>query len=431
MLDRRLLRDDPDVVRTALAVRGSDTSLDRLIALEARRRELIAEAQELKEERNRRTEEIAALKREGHDAKETVAAMRALSKRAAEIDREAFEVETALDDGLLALPNIPDPSVPLGPDESANVEVRAWGTPGSFSFAPRSHADLGEALGILDFARAAKVAQSRFPLLVGVGAALERALVTFMLDVHIRDHGYTEVLPPLLVSSESMRGTGQLPKFAEESFVCERDDLWLIPTAEVPVTNLHRDEVLSAGDLPLRYVAYTPCFRREAGSYGRDTRGLIRQHQFNKVELVAFVHPDHSADILEELTGHAARILELLGLPYRVVALCTGDLGFSAAKTYDLEVWFPEQQRYREVSSCSNFTDFQARRTLIRYKAGPGEKPDFVHTLNGSGLAVGRTFAAILENCQDADGSVVVPEALRPYLGGLDRITSSAGAVSD
>jgi seryl-tRNA synthetase len=324
-------------------------------------------------------------------------------------------VESNLNALLLNLPNIPHNSVPVGKYASDNKVVKDWGKPRTFTFKPRPHWELAEALKIIDFERAAKIARTRFALYFGAGAMLERAVLNFMLDTHIREHGYTEVFPPILVNSESMTGTGQLPKFAEDLFKCQADDLWLIPTAEVPVTNIHRDEVLAEKDLPLKYAAYTPCFRREAGAYGRETRGLIRQHQFNKVELVKFAHPHNSYQELESLTLDAERILQKLNLPYRVVLLCTGDLGFSAAKTYDLEVWLPSLNAYKEISSCSNFADFQARRANIKYRPAKG-KPEFVHTLNGSGLAIGRTVAAILENYQEEDGSITVPEALRPYL---------------
>jgi seryl-tRNA synthetase len=349
--------------------------------------------------------------------------MRQVSGKIKELDEELRRFDGVMEQFLLRLPNIPDPAVPSGEDEADNMEVRSWGEPPQFPFSPRPHWEIGEMLGIIDFPRAGKITGSRFALYCGDGARLERALINFMLDLHTGEHGYREIFPPFLVNSGSMTGTGQLPKFAEDAFKVEGADYYLIPTAEVPVTNLHRDEILDAADLPLRYVAYSACFRSEAGAHGRDTRGLIRNHQFNKVELVKFALPENSNDELESLTRDAERVLQLLGLPYRVMLMCSGDLGFAAAKKYDLEVWLPSAGTYREISSCSNFTDFQARRAGIRYRPAPGQKAQFVHTLNGSGVAVGRTVAAILENFQQGDGSVLLPEVLRPYFNGRDRIT--------
>jgi len=350
--------------------------------------------------------------------------MKEVSGRIKELDGELREVEESLEGLLLTVPNIPHAATPVGASEEENVEVRQWGTPGSFDFEVQDHVDIGAGLGILDFERASKLSGARFSLLKGAGARLERALINFMLDLHTTEHGYQETLPPFLVSRQTMTGTGQLPKFEDDLFHTEDVDLFLIPTAEVPVTNIHRDEILGADELPLCYTAFTPCFRKEAGSHGRDTRGLIRQHQFNKVELVKFVKPEDSDTELEKLLGNAETVLQKLGLPYRVVDLCTGDIGFSAARTFDIEVWLPAQNCYREISSCSTFTDFQARRANIRFRREPKAKPEFVHTLNGSGLAVGRTLVAILENFQQADGSVIIPEALRPYMGGMEKISA-------
>jgi seryl-tRNA synthetase len=370
----------------------------------------------LKAERNQATAEIGKLRKAGTDTAERQQAVRAMGERIAELDAEANKVDAEFRDVLARVPNVPHESVPVGKSEHDNVEVRRWGAPRQFDFAPKAHWDLGPELGILDLERAAKVAGARFAVYWGQGAKLERALVQFMLDLHTKEHGYSEVLPPFLINSASLYGTGQLPKFAEDLFRCEGHDLWLTPTAEVPVTNLFRDETLNEDELPIRLCAYTPCFRSEAGSYGRDVRGIIRQHQFQKVELVKFAPPEQSYEELEQLTRDAEDVLERLELPYRTVALCTADLGFSAAKTYDIEVWLPGQQAYKEISSCSNFEAFQARRAQIRMKSGKG-KSDFAHTLNGSGLAVGRTWVAIIENFQQADGSVLVPKALQPYMG--------------
>ncbi|MFB5166781.1 serine--tRNA ligase [Parageobacillus toebii] len=423
MLDVKYLRNHFEEVKEKLLKRGEDlTNIDRFEELDKKRRELIAKAEELKNKRNEVSQQIAVLKREKKDADHLIAEMRDVGDRIKAMDDEIRQVEEELNALLLSIPNIPHESVPVGKSEEDNVEVRKWGEPRSFSFEPKPHWDIAEKLGILDFERAAKVTGSRFVFYKGLGARLERALINFMLDVHIEEFGYQEILPPYLVNRASMTGTGQLPKFEEDAFRIETDDYFLIPTAEVPVTNLHRDEILSAEDLPIYYVAYSACFRAEAGSAGRDTRGLIRQHQFNKVELVKFVKPEDSYDELEKLTNQAERILQLLGLPYRVVCLCTGDLGFSSAKTYDIEVWLPSYGTYREISSCSNFEAFQARRANIRFRREPKAKPEYVHTLNGSGLAIGRTVAAILENYQQEDGTVVIPEVLRPYMGNLEVI---------
>lgn len=421
MIDIKLLRDEPDRIREAMARRNAQVDIESLIALDQSRRELVHESEQLRAEQNRVSEAIAAKKKARENADEEVEAMRAVRDRIKELEEAVRELDQKLRQGLLMIPNLPDASVPDGADESCNTVVRTWGEIPEFSFEPADHVDVGTRLGILDLECAAKLSGARFSLQKGAGARLERALISFFLDLHTGEHGYTEILPPFLISGETMEGSGQLPKFAEEAFKVEKRDLWLAPTAEVPLTNMHRDEILAADRLPLYYTAYTPCFRSEAGSHGKDTRGMLRQHQFNKVELYKFTTPETSWDELEKLTANAERVLQLLGLPYRVVALCTGDLGFGAAKTYDLEVWLPGQNRYREISSCSNCTDFQARRAGIRYRKD--KKPEYVHTLNGSGLAVGRTVVAILENYQQEDGTVIIPEALRPYMGGLERIT--------
>ncbi|ADU92529.1 serine--tRNA ligase [Geobacillus sp. Y412MC52] len=423
MLDVKILRTQFEEVKEKLMQRGGDlTNIDRFEQLDKDRRRLIAEVEELKSKRNDVSQQIAVLKREKKDAEPLIAQMREVGDRIKRMDEQIRQLEAELDDLLLSIPNVPHESVPIGQSEEDNVEVRRWGEPRSFSFEPKPHWEIADRLGLLDFERAAKVAGSRFVFYKGLGARLERALINFMLDIHLDEFGYEEVLPPYLVNRASMIGTGQLPKFAEDVFHLDSEDYFLIPTAEVPVTNLHRDEILAADDLPIYYAAYSACFRAEAGSAGRDTRGLIRQHQFNKVELVKFVKPEDSYDELEKLTRQAETILQRLGLPYRVVALCTGDLGFSAAKTYDIEVWLPSYGTYREISSCSNFEAFQARRANIRFRRDPKAKPEYVHTLNGSGLAIGRTVAAILENYQQEDGSVIVPEALRPYMGNRDVI---------
>lgn len=424
MLDMKYIRDHLDEVEKRLATRGGELSLAGLRALDERRRTLLAESEGLKALKNSTSEEIAKVK-DKSQVKERIAAMKEVSQRIKALDDELKVVEEEFSSLLMDLPNLPHPSTPIGRSEADNVVVRTWGTLPSFQFEPKAHWDIGEALGILDFERAAKITGARFVLYKGAGARLERALVNFMLDLHTGEHGYTEVLPPFMVNRASMTATGQLPKFEEDLFRIADPDFLLIPTAEVPVTNIHRDEILKKSDLPICYTAYTPCFRREAGSYGKDTRGLIRQHQFNKVELVKFTHPGCSDAELEKLTLNAEKVLQLLELPYRVMALCSGDIGFSACKTYDLEVWLPGQNGYREISSCSSFGDFQARRAGIRFREDEKSKPEFVHTLNGSGLAVGRTVVAILENCQQADGSVLIPKVLRPYMGGLECINQA------
>ncbi len=423
MIDIKTIREDPKLVRDSLTRRGEDTGVvDMLLLNDEERRKLVYEVEKLKQRRNEVSNEIASMKREGRDTKGAILEMREVGERIKEMDDAIRQMEKTISDILLSIPNIPHESVPYGKDESENVEVRRWREPTTFDFEPKAHWDIGVNLGILDFERAAKISGARFTVLRGAGARLSRALVAFMIDLHTGEHGYTEIYPPVLVNTESMIGTGQLPKFAEDMFHCEGTDYYLTPTAEVPVTNLYRDEILNHDDLPIYHVAYTACFRAEAGSAGRDTRGLIRQHQFDKVELVKFVKPGTSYDELEKLVGNAEEVLKRLELPYRVVMMCTGDVGFAAAKKYDPEVWMPSYGRYVEISSCSNFEDFQARRANIRYRPEPGAKPEYVHTLNGSGVAVGRTIAAILENYQEADGSVVIPEALRPYMGGLERI---------
>ena len=425
MLSRDLLRDDPEKVRQALANRKIDsTLLDNWQRLDAERRTALVEVEELKRQRNEASRAIGEVKRKGGDASEVIAAMGHLKSRVEELEARLELIDTELMGIEYTLPNLPHESVPVGKDETANRCERTVGTPREFDFEPKAHWDLGTALGILDFERGAKLTGARFTVYFGAGALLERALISFMLDLHTREHGYTEVLPPFIVNRETLIGTGQLPKFEADLFKLEGLPYYLIPTAEVPVTNLHRDEILDEARLPIRYTAYTPCFRSEAGSYGKDVRGLIRQHQFNKVELVHFTTAETSYDALEELTRNAERVLQILELPYRVMALSTGDMGFGAAKTYDIEVWLPGQQAYREISSCSNTEDFQARRANLRYRPAEGGKPKLLHTLNGSGLAVGRTLIAILENYQQADGSVVIPEPLRRYTGGLERITA-------
>ena len=426
MLDLRFVRDNVEQVKAALARRGLKIDLAEFLALDTRRREAQQEIEILRRRRNEVSEEIGRLKKTGNQAEDKVAEMRAVGDRIATLENGTREVEEAQKNILLTMPNLPHASVPNGRGENDNVEVRRWslqgGEPQQFSFTPKPHWDLAEYLDIIDFDRAAKITGARFALYKGLGARLERAVINFMLDLHTTEHGYQEVLPPFLVNKTSMTVTGQLPKFEEELFKVENGTYYLIPTAEVPVTNIHQNEIVPEESLPMLYTAVTPCFRREAGSYGKDTRGLIRQHQFNKVELVKFARPQDSYEELEKLTRDAEAVLKRLGLPYRVVTLCTADLGFSAAKTYDIEVWLPAQNQYREISSCSNFEDFQARRGNIRYKAKGGKKTELVHTLNGSGLAVGRTVVAILENFQQSDGTIVIPEALRSYMGGVEKI---------
>ncbi|MCL4814911.1 MAG: serine--tRNA ligase, partial [Vicinamibacteraceae bacterium] len=423
MLDPALVRDHFDDVRRRLATRGPglDPLLDQLAVLDRERRAVIPRVEKLKHERNQAGEQIAQAKRKGEDASALLQANKARADEIRQLDAELAEIDVRRDDLLLRVPNLPHESVPEGRSADDNVEVRRVGEPRAFDFEPQPHWDLGARLGILDFERAARMARARFAVLAGAGARMERALIDFMLDLHTREHGYTEIAPPFLVNGAALRGTGNLPKFEEDLFKIGGDwDLYLVPTAEVPLTNLHREETLDSRQLPLRYTAYTPCFRSEAGSYGADVRGLIRQHQFDKVELVKITTPEQSYEEHESMTRNAERVLELLGLPYRTVVLCTGDMGFAAAKTYDIEVWLPSQKTYREISSVSNTEAFQARRAGIRFRRDGAGKSDFCHTLNGSGLAVGRTFLAILENYQRKDGSVVVPEALRPYMRGLE-----------
>ncbi len=426
MLDLKFVRENPDLVRQAMQLKGEEGDLDGLLARDKERRNLLKDVEELKQLRNRVSKEIGQSGGDSAAAEAKKAEMREVSAKIKELDEQLRQVDSDMEQLLLNLPNIPDPAVPRGSDESDNVEVRSWGDLPQFNFTPLAHWDVGANLDIIDFPRAGKITGSRFALYYGAGARLERALFNFMLDLHTTEHRYREVFPPFLVNAASMTGTGQLPKFAEDAFRVEGTDLYLIPTAEVPVTNLHRDEILEAEQLPLYYCAYSACFRAEAGAHGRDTRGLIRQHQFNKVELVKFVRPEESMDELESLTRDAEKVLQLLELPYRVMLMCSGDLGFAPAKKYDLEVWLPAYETYREISSCSNFTDFQARRAGIRYRPESGKKAQFVHTLNGSGVAIGRTVAAILENYQQEDGSVIIPEVLRPYFNGLERITPDA-----
>ncbi|WP_374015800.1 serine--tRNA ligase [Paenibacillus thiaminolyticus] len=424
MLDTKVLRNEFARVEQALEQRGkSKEMIAEFPELDARRREMLQDTEQLKNRRNVVSQEVAKKKKLGESADDLIAEMREVGDRIKELDEEIRNIDAQIVEMTLAIPNVPHESVPVGLREEENVEIRRWSEPTSFTFEPKAHWDAAQDLGILDFEAAAKVTGSRFVFYKKAGARLERALISFMLDVHTMQHGYEEILPPLIVNRDSLIGTGQLPKFEEDLFKLEGTDYFLIPTAEVPVTNLHRDEILNVEDLPRYYTAYTACFRSEAGAAGRDTRGLIRQHQFNKVEMVKLVKPEDSYEELESLTRHAENILQQLKLPYRVMALCTGDLGFSSAKTYDLEVWLPSSGTYREISSCSNFEDFQARRANIRFRRDAKSKPEFVHTLNGSGLAIGRTVAAILENYQQADGSVIIPDVLRPYMGGLERLT--------
>jgi seryl-tRNA synthetase len=422
MLDLAFVRDNLDLVKLKMRERGLGSALEDFESLDRERRKFLVEAERGKARRNKVSEEIAALKKQGQDASALIAEMRQLGDEIKQSDEKAKALDEQVRELLRNIPNVPHESVPLGTSSADNQEVRRWGEPCKFDFEPKAHWDLGPQLGILDFERAAKLTGARFAVYQGVGAKLERALANFMLDVHTREHGYTEVLPPFVVNSASLFGTGQLPKFASDLFKLEGTDYWLIPTAEVPVTNLYRDEVLEAERLPIKLCAWTPCFRSEAGSYGKDVRGIIRQHQFQKVELVKFTLPETSYDELESLTRNAETILQKLGLPYRVIVLCTGDMGFASAKTYDIEVWLPSSGEYKEISSCSNFEAFQARRANIRFRRGGRGKTEFLHTLNGSGLAVGRTWLALIENYQQADGSVVIPEELRPYLDGLERI---------
>ncbi|MTI82058.1 MAG: serine--tRNA ligase [Firmicutes bacterium] len=424
MLDIKFVRSNPESVKEALVKRAVDLSLDEFLNLDEERRKKLAEVEQLKNKRNVVSEEIGKLKKAGEAAEEKILEMRSVSQSIKEMDEDVKEIEVKLQNILLTIPNVPNQTVPEGTDEDDNQKVKEWGQPKEFDFEAKPHWEIGEQLDIIDFERGSKVSGARFSFYKGAGARLERALFNFMLDLHSREHGYTEIIPPFIVNADSMTGTGQLPKFAEDMFKLEGTNYYLIPTAEVPVTNLYRDEILNTDQMPIYHCAFSPCFRAEAGAAGRDTRGLIRQHQFNKVELVKFVNPDNSYEELEKLLQNAEQVLQLLGLPYRVVNLCAGDLGFSAAQTYDIEVWLPSFNTYREISSCSNFEDFQARRANIRFRREKKGKPQFVHTLNGSGLAVGRTLAAILENYQEQDGSISIPPVLQPYMGGLTKITA-------
>jgi len=423
MLDLKFIRENRDRVSFAIVHKHEKVDLDQLLLADEERRKLIAEADSLKQERNKASSLIPQLKREGKDPQKELARMKEISDKISSLDTELREIETQIDYLLLRIPNLPHASVPVGDDDSANLVVREWGERPQFNFQPRPHWELGELHGIIDLPRSAKISGSNFALFIGLGARLERALISFMLDLHTKQHGYKEIWPPHIVTRQTMTGTGQLPKLEEDMYRCEVDDLFLIPTAEVSVTNLHREEILKAEDLPIYYTAYTPCYRREAGTYGRDTKGLIRVHQFDKVELVKFVRPETSYDELEKLVGNAEKVLQLLELPYRVSLLCTGDLSFAAAKCYDLEVWTPGVGKYLEVSSCSNFEEFQARRMNIRYRPQPGARLEFVHTLNGSGLALPRTVIGILENYQTEKGNIRIPRVLQPYLDGLQEIS--------
>lgn len=413
----KFVRENPELVMDAMRKRNANVNLDEFLELEKKRRELTMQVEALKSQRNAASQEIGKMKKAGENADAQMAEVRALGDKIAEDDKELKDIEARLKEILMTIPNMPAADTPVGSSDADNPVVRTWREPAKFAFEPQAHWDIGEKLNILDVERAGKVSGARFTFYRGLGSRLERSVINFFLDIHTGENGYTEFFPPFIVNKDSMQGTGQLPKFAEDMFKLEGLDYYLIPTAEVPITNLHRDEILSGDDLPLYYTAYSACFRAEAGSAGRDTRGLIRQHQFNKVELVKFTKPEDSWDELEKLTANAEKVLQLLELPYRVVRLCTGDIGFSSAATYDLEVWLPAANCYREISSCSNFLDFQARRANIRFRRDTKSKPEFVHTLNGSGVAVGRTVAAILENYQQADGSVIVPKVLRPYMG--------------
>lgn len=413
----KFVRENPELVMDAMRKRNANVNLDEFLELEKKRRELTLQVEALKSQRNAASQEIGKMKKAGENADAQMAEVRALGDKIAEDDKELKDIEARLKEILMTIPNMPAADTPVGSSDADNPVVRTWREPAKFAFEPQAHWDIGEKLNILDVERAGKVSGTRFTFYRGLGSRLERSVINFFLDIHTGENGYTEFFPPFIVNKDSMQGTGQLPKFAEDMFKLEGLDYYLIPTAEVPITNLHRDEILSGDDLPLCYTAYSACFRAEAGSAGRDTRGLIRQHQFNKVELVKFTKPEDSWDELEKLTANAEKVLQLLELPYRVVRLCTGDIGFSSAATYDLEVWLPAANCYREISSCSNFLDFQARRANIRFRRDTKSKPEFVHTLNGSGVAVGRTVAAILENYQQADGSVIVPKVLRPYMG--------------
>ena len=423
MLDMKFIREHADAVKENLKNRHNDFDVDEVLVLDEKRRALLVETEALKSQRNAETKKIAMAKKNGENADAAIAEMKAVGDKIDAIDGELREIEGKLNALLLRIPNMCDASVPQGVDDSENPEVRKWGEIPKFDFPIKAHYELGEALGILDSDRAGKVSGARFYFYLGAAARLERAIYNLMLDMHTVENDFTEVIPPYIINGASMTGTGQLPKFAEDMYKVEGEDMYMTPTAEVPLTNYFAGEILDGKDLPVHVTAFTPCFRKEAGSAGKDTRGLIRQHQFHKVEMVKYCKPEDSWEELETMTAEAERVLQRLGLPYHVVCLCTGDIGFSSAKTYDIEVWMPAQDKYREISSCSNCLDFQARRANIRFRRAPGEKPEFVHTLNGSGLAVGRTVAAIMENYQQADGSIVVPEALRPYMGGLEVIT--------
>lgn len=425
MLDLKYVRENMDQVKAFLEARNYSFDLSSILSLDVKRRELIAKVEQLKAERNAGSKEVGAAKSKGQDVSVLMEKMKSIGDEVKSLDQEVSKVDSDLEEIMLQIPNRPHSSVPVGVDEDDNVEVRRWGTPKSFDFDPLPHWDLGENLGILDFKRGVSLAQSRFTVLARAGARLERALLNFMLDLHVDRHGYVEINPPFMVNSASMSGTGQLPKFADDLYRIEDEDLWLIPTSEVPLTNLHGGEILEEADLPLCYTAYSPCFRKEAGSHGRDVRGIMRQHQFEKVEMVKLSNPENSYEELEKLTANAEEVLQLLNLPYRVITLCTGDMGFGSSKTYDIEVWLPSQERYREISSCSNCEDFQARRMNTRYRPADGGKPRFVHTLNGSGIAVGRALIAVMENYQRSDGSIEIPEALLPYMGGTKEIINS------
>ncbi len=422
MLDLKYIINQIDTVKKGMEKRHATIDFSSLFENEEKRKKLLLEIEQLRHQRNVVSDDIAKMKRSGQDAQPSIEKMKTVSETIKTLDQDLAEVETAIQSFLITLPNLPHDDVPKGRDDTENRLEKTWGIPRTFDFPVQDHADIGESLGILDLGRAAKLAGSRFPLYMGAGAKLERALINFMLDVHTREHGYKETLPPFIVNRTTMTGTGQLPKFEEDLFKLEGLDYFLIPTSEVPMTNIYAGEILSEADLPFKFTAYTPCFRSEAGSYGRDTKGLIRQHQFNKVEMVKITAPETSFDELESMLANAETILQRLELPYQIMTLCTGDLGFSATKTYDIEVWMPGQDKYREISSCSNCLDFQARRANIRFKRKNAKRPEFCHTLNGSGLAVGRTFAAILENYQQADGTVKIPEALVPYMGGQTAI---------
>lgn len=422
MLDLKWVREHSEEVAVMLKNRNNEFPLDKFMSLDGQRREVLLEVEKLKEKRNAGAKEVGAIKKSGGDASALMEEMRVIGDKVKELDDKAAEIQGELDDLALRIPNRPHDSVPVGKDENDNVEIRKWGVPREFSFEPKAHWDICEPLGIMDFERGVKLSESRFTVLMKEGARLERGLMNFMLDLHITKHGFTEVAPPALVNTNTMRGTGQLPKFAEDLYRCANDDLWLIPTAEVPLTNLHSGEILNEADLPMYLCAYTPCFRREAGSYGRDMRGMLRQHQFDKVEMVKLCTPETSYNELEHLTNCAEEVLQLLEIPYRVICLSTGDMGFGASKTYDVEVWLPSQHCYREISSCSNCEDFQARRMGTKYRPAGGGKARYIHTLNGSGIAIGRCLIAVVENYQNEDGSITVPKALRQYVGGMERI---------